>query len=358
MAQKMKKLEGTTVLIKDLRGMIEQARGYVAQAIDSTLVMLYWRIGKRICQDILKHKRAGYGEEIVAALSQQLAADFGRGFSRQNLFKMIQFSEAFPNEEIVSTLSRQLGWSHFSEMLPLKEPLKQEFYAEMARVERWSVRTLRTKIDSMLFERTALSRKPDKLIAQEINTLREEDKLTPDLVFRDPYLLDFLGLKDTYAERDLEAGILREMEAFILELGAGFAFMERQKRITVDNDDYYLDLLFYHRRLHRLIAIELKLGDFKPADKGQMELYLRWLDKHERRENEGTPIGLILCAGKKEETIRLLDMEGSGIRVASYWTEALPKAELERKLHEAVIQAHHRLAQDDSRKHPLEEAKE
>ena len=210
----------------------------------------------------------------------------------------------------------------------------------------------------MLFERTALSRKPDKLIAQKLKTLREEDKLTPDLVFRDPCFLDFLGLKNTYAEKDLEAAILREMEAFILELGVGFAFMERQKRITVDSDDYYLDLLFFHRRLRRLVAIELKLGEFKPADKGQMELYLRWLDKYERREEEDAPIGLILCAGKKEETIRLLDMEGSGIRVAAYWTEALPKAELERKLHEAVIQARHRLAQDESRKHLSEEEKE
>jgi predicted nuclease of restriction endonuclease-like (RecB) superfamily len=271
---------------------------------------------------------------------------------------MIQFAEVFPDEQIVATLSQDLSWSHFVQLFPLKDRLKQEFYAEMARVERWSVRTLRTKMDSMLFERTALSRKPDNLIAQELKALREEDKLTPDLVFRDPYLLDFLGLRDTYAEKDLEAAILREMEAFILELGVGFAFMERQKRITVDGDDYYLDLLFYHRRLRRLVAIELKLGDFKPADKGQMELYLRWLDKYERRDEEDTPIGLILCAGKKEETVRLLDMEGSGIRVASYWTEALPKAELERKLHEAVVLARRRLAQDESRRHLLEEGKE
>ncbi|MFO7687991.1 MAG: PDDEXK nuclease domain-containing protein [Desulfobacterales bacterium] len=176
-------------------------------------------------------------------------------------------------------------------------------------------------------------------------------------MFRDPYLLDFLGLRDTYAEKDLEAAILRDMEAFILELGVGFAFMERQKRITVDGDDYYLDLLFYHRRLRRLVAIELKMGDFKPTDKGQMELYLRWLDKYERREEEETPIGLILCAGKKEETVRLLDMERSGIHVASYWTDALPKAELERKLHEAVVLARRRLSQDENNQHLLGERK-
>jgi predicted nuclease of restriction endonuclease-like (RecB) superfamily len=349
---------GNTALVRDLKKIIQRARLKVAHSIDSALVMLYWRIGRRIQEDILKQKRAAYGEEIVVTLSQQLTTEFGEGFSRYNITRMIQFAEAFPDEQIVATLSQQLGWSHFVQVLPIKDRLKQEFYSEMARVERWSVRTLRNKIDSMLFERTALSRKPDQLIARELKALREEDKLTPDLVFRDPYLLDFLGLKDTYAEADLETAILREMESFVLELGVGFAFMERQKRITVDGDDYYLDLLFYHRRLRRLVAIELKLGDFKPADKGQMELYLRWLDKYERREEEDAPIGLILCAGKKEETVRLLDMEGSGIRVASYWTESLPKAKLERKLHEAVVLARQRLAKDERRQQLLGEGKE
>lgn len=195
----------------------------------------------------------------------------------------------------------------------------------------------------MLFERTALSRKPEKLAEMELKQLREEDKVTPDLIFRDPYLLDFLGLKDTYAEKDLEAAILREMESFILELGVGFAFLERQKRITVGNADYYLDLLFYHRPLRRLVAIELKLEEFKPADKGQMELYLNWLDRYERREGEEKPIGLILCAGKNQETVELLGMEQSGIQVSSYWTEALPKQQLEQKLHEAVRLARARL---------------
>ncbi|MBN1817851.1 MAG: DUF1016 family protein, partial [Sedimentisphaerales bacterium] len=322
------------------------------------LTLLYWHIGRRIRQDILKKKRAAYGQEIIAALGRQLETEFGRGFGEKNLHRMVQFAEVFPDEEIVAALRRQLGWTHFKQLIPIDDPLKREFYAEMCRMERWGTRTLNRKIQSMLFERTALSKKPDKLIARELKSLREEDNLTPDLVFRDPYLLDFLGLRDTYAERDLEAAILREMESFILELGVGFAFMERQKRITVDGDDYYLDLLFYHRRLRRLVAIELKLGEFKPADKGQMELYLRWLDKYERRDEEDAPIGLILCAGKKEETVRLLDMEGSGIRVASYWTESLPRAELERKLHEAVILARRRLGQDESRCHLLDEGKE
>jgi predicted nuclease of restriction endonuclease-like (RecB) superfamily len=323
-------------LFADVRQMILDARASVARAVDTGLATLYWHIGRRIRQDILKEQRAGYGERIVSSLGTQLAGEFGRGYSEKSLRHMTRFAEVFPDFTIVSSLLRQLSWTHCLALIYLDDPIKREFYAEMCRVERWNTRTLAKKIQSMLFERTALSRKPAKLAAMELKQLREEDRLTPDLVFRDPYLLDFLGLKDAYAEKDVEAAILREMEAFILELGVGFAFLERQKRITVDGDDYYLDLLFYHRRLQRLVAIELKLGDFKPSDKGQMELYLRWLDKYERREGEKHPIGLILCAGKKDETVRLLDMEKSGIRVASYWTEALPQKELERKLHDAV----------------------
>ena len=331
-------------LLADVRGLILAAREQVARAVDSGLVTLYWHIGRRVHQDILKEKRAEYGAEIVATLSRQLEAEFGRGFAEKNVRRMVQFAEAFPDERIVATLRRQLGWSHFKEIVPQQDELKRDFYAEMCRIERWSVRTLRKKIGGMLYERTALSKKPDKLIRQELAALREEDKLTPDLVFRDPYVLDFLGLRNTYAEKDLEAAILREMEAFILELGVGFAFLERQKRITVDGEDHYLDLLFYHRHLRRLVAIDLKLGEFKPGDKGQMEFYLRWLDRHERKPGEEAPIGLILCAGQRHETVELLDLEKSGIRVSSYWTEVLPKEQLQKKLHEAVRLVRARLA--------------
>jgi predicted nuclease of restriction endonuclease-like (RecB) superfamily len=333
------------VLLKDLRELIEEARQDVARQVNLALVLLYWRVGKRIHQDILREKRAEYGEEIVPTLSAQLVPEFGEGFSKRNLFRMIRFAEVFTEERIVSTLSRQLGWSHFVEIIPLDDDLKRDFYAEMCRIERWSVRTLRQKISGMLFERTALSKKPEKLIRHELDTLRAEDKLTPDLVFRDPYFLDFLGLKDRYLEKDVEDAIMREMENFILELGIGFTFVARQKRIQVDNDDYYLDLLFYHRGLKRLVAIDLKLGDFKPSDKGQMELYLRWLTKYEQKPGEEAPIGLILCAGKKKETIELLELEKSGIRVASYWTKVLPRELLQKKLHEAILHARNRLAQ-------------
>ena len=332
-----------TVLLADVRGMILQAREAVARAVDSGMTVLYWNVGRRIRQDILGKKRAEYGAKIVSALARQLEMEFGRGFGEKNLRRMIQFAETFPDEKIVAALRRQLGWTHFKAIIAIDDPLKRDFYAEMCRIECWSTRTLEKKIGSMLFERTALSRKPAKLAEMELKQLREEDKVTPDLVFRDPYILDFLGLKDTYAEKDLEAAILREMEAFILELGVGFCFVARQQRMQVDDRDYYLDLLFYHRKLRRLIAIDLKIGQFEAADKGQMELYLGWLKRYACEPDEVKPLGMILCAGKDEEHIALLELQKSGIHVASYWTDALPRKELERKLHEAVRLARARL---------------
>jgi predicted nuclease of restriction endonuclease-like (RecB) superfamily len=229
-----------------------------------------------------------------------------------------------------------LSWTHFIALIPIKEQLQRDFYAEMCRMERWSVRTLRKKIGAMFYERTALSRKPEKLIELELEALRQDDQLTPDLVFRDPYFLDFLGLKEAYQEKDFEAAILRELEMFIMELGAGFSFVARQKRIIVDEDDFYLDLLFYHRDLRRLVVIELKLDKFRPEHKGQMELYLRWLDRYERKQGEESPLGIILCAGKKDERIELLELDRSGIHVAEYLTTLPPKELLRQKLHAAI----------------------
>jgi len=326
-------------LLSDVRGLILATREGVARMVNAALTTLYWEIGTRIRRDVLHEKRAEYGKQIVAALARQLETEFGSGFGARNLFYMVQFAEVFPDQEMVHALRSQLGWTHFRSILRIEDSLKREFYAEMCRMEKWNTRTLDRKIDSMLYERTALSKKPEALIREELEALRAEDRMTPDLVFRDPYLLDFLGLKDTYAEKDLEAAILREMESFILEMGTGFAFVERQKRMIIDAEDHHLDLLFYHRKLRRLVAIELKLGDFKAAHKGQMELYLAWLNRHERGEGEEKPIGLILCAGQKSETIELLDMEKDGIRVASYWTDGLPREQLQQKLHEAVVRA-------------------
>jgi predicted nuclease of restriction endonuclease-like (RecB) superfamily len=331
-------------LLGDIRSLIESAREQTARAVNSALVGLYWHIGKRIREDVLHEQRAGYGEEIVSTLSKQLTAEYGRGFDRRNLFHMVRFAEAFPDEQIVNALRTQLSWTHFRELLPIDDRLKREFYTEMCRLERWSTRTLRQKIDRLLFERTAVAKKPDKLIEQDLASLRDEDRMTPDLVFRDPYFLDFLGLTGQYVEKDMKQAILRELEAFILELGSDFAFVARQKRITVDAEDYYLDLLFYHRRLRRLVAIDLKLGKFQAGDKGQMELYLRWLEKYDTKTGEEPPIGLILCADKTEEHVELLQLDDSGIRVAQYLAELPPQKLLEQKLHESIRRAREKLS--------------
>jgi predicted nuclease of restriction endonuclease-like (RecB) superfamily len=330
-------------LLEDVRSLIQQTRQGVAQAVNAALVLLYWQVGQRIHTAILQQQRATYGEEVISHLAGELTREFGHGFSRPNLFRMVRFAEVFPDREIVSTLSGQLGWSHLVEIIPLPDAVQRDFYAEMCRVERWSVRTLRQKIGGLLYERTALSRKPAELARQELAALRDQDRLTPDLVFRDPYLLDFLGLADTYSESDLEMAILRELESFILELGEGFAFVARQKRMVIDKKDYYLDLLFYHRKLRRLVAVELKLEPFEAAHKGQLELYLRWLEKHEQQPGEESPLGLILCSAKSEEQVELLQLGRSGIHVAAYLTELPPRPVLQRKLHDAVRMARARL---------------
>ncbi len=342
-ASKGKSLPDTLDLVADIRGLIEEARAAVVAAVNAELTMLYWRIGRRIQEESLKGERAEYGEEILATLSQELTRDYGRGFSYSSLTRMIRFFEAYPEEEILATLSQVLSWSHFRELLPLNKSLQRDFYTEMCRVERWSVRTLRKKIGSMLYERTAISKKPEEVARAELDALRSEDRMTPDLVLKDPYFLDFLGLNDRYLEKDLEDAILREMEHFLLELGAGFTFIARQKRIQIDSDDFYIDLLFYNRKLRRLLAIDLKLDDFKPGYKGQMELYLRWLDKHERGPVEDAPLGIILCAGKKREQIELLELGESGIHVAEYLTALPPKELLQRKLHDAIELSRKRL---------------
>jgi predicted nuclease of restriction endonuclease-like (RecB) superfamily len=330
-------------LVHDLGQMIEAARHQVAVAANASLTALYWKVGHRVLTEALEDRRAEYGARIVAALGRQLETRYGRGFGEKSLRHMIRFAEAFPDAEIVSALRRQLSWSHFKQLIYIPHHLKRDFYAEMCRIEGWSTRMLAQKVSGMLYERTALSKNPDDLIRQELAALREKGEVSPALVFQDPYMLDFLGLADTYSEKDLESAILREIERFLLELGAGFAFVERQKRITLDGDDYYIDLLFFHRRMRRLIAIELKIGDFKPADSGQVELYLRWLDQHERQPSEKAPLGIVLCAGKKRETVEYLNLDARGIHVAEYLTELPPREVLEERLRQAIEAAHSRL---------------
>jgi predicted nuclease of restriction endonuclease-like (RecB) superfamily len=327
-----------TALLEDLRSLILSARQRISVVANSTTTLLYWHLGQRLLKENLQNQRAAYGKQILATVSRELTAEFGRGFSYATVNRAIQFSELFPDPEIVSTLSTQLSWSHFMELLPIKEPLARDFYAEMCRIEHWDVRTLRQKIGSMLYQRTALAKRPQSIIAAEISQMRD-GKLTPDIVFRDPYFLDLLGLQGVFSERDLESAILREIEGVLLELGAGFTFVARQKRMSVGRDDFHLDLLFFHRHLRRLVAVELKLEAFQPAHIGQMELYLRWLDKHERVPGEESPIGLILCASTDAEQVELLQLDAKSIRVSEYLTELPPLKILRARLHQAIEHA-------------------
>ena len=330
-------------LLSDLRALIQSARLRLATAVNATYTVLCWQVGHRLLRENLQAGRAAYGKQILATVSQELTAEFGAGFNYTALTRMARFAEWMTDELILATLSQTLSWSHFIELLPIKDPLARDFYAEMCRIERWDVRTLRLKIGGMLFQRTALSKKPQAVISAEIGKLRD-GHMTPDIVFRDPYLLDLLGLKGAYSERDLESAILCEIEGVLLELGSGFAFVARQKRMSVGKDDFHLDLLFFHRHLRRLIAVELKLESFQPAHVGQMELYLRWLDKHERAPGEEAPIGLILCASADAEQVELLELDAKSIRVSEYLTELPPLPLLRARLHQAIEHAREQAA--------------
>ena len=325
-------------LITDLRTLINEARNKVALIVNTEITLLYWHIGKRINEEVLGNQRAEYGKQIVSTVSRQLTEEYGKGFNEKSLHRMMQFAELFPDFQIVAPLARQLSWSHFLMLFPIKDPLSREFYLTMSVSERWTKRTLRNKIDSMLYERTAISSKPEEVIKTELANLRDNEILSPDLVFKSPYFLEFTGLKGVYSEKSLEDSLLVHIEHFILELGVGFTFVERQKRMIIDGEDFYLDLLFYHRKLRRLVAIELKLGKFKAAYKGQMELYLRWLEKHEMEVGEESPIGLLLCTEGSEEQIELLQLDQTGIRVAQYMTELPSRALLHQQLQKIVAE--------------------
>jgi len=328
----MKRISDPIKLFESIRNIIEESRKRVAFTVNSELTVLYWKVGQLIAENILNKSRAGYGEEIIENLSKSLLNHFGKGWSKQQLWNCIRTAEIFADEKILYALSRELSWTHIRILIFIDNDVKREFYMQMCRIEKWSTRQLSERIDSMLFERTAISKKPDKLVHQELTELSNKNKLTPDLVFKDPYFLDFLGLTDTFSEKDLESAIIVSIQQFLLELGCDFAFVARQKRIVIDNEDHFIDLLFFHRALNRLIAIDLKIGKFKAAYKGQMELYLKWIDKYERKVNEDTPLGLILCSELSPEKIELLELNNGQIRVASYLTTLPSKEILNQKL--------------------------
>ena len=338
-----KDLKPNQPLLSDIKTLIEESKQQVAVTVNATMSMLYWNIGHKINEEILGTKRAEYGKQIVSTLSRQLKTEYGDSFSEKNLRRMMQFAEIFSDKSIVVSLIRQLTWTHLLAVIPMNDPLKRMFYIEMCKIEKWSVRTFRERINSMLYERTAISKKPEETIKHELELLKNTQQITPDLVFRDPYFLDFLGLKDTYSEKDLESAIVAEVQRFITELGSDFAFMARQKRLMIDSKDYYIDLLFYHRRLKCLIAIDLKIGEFDAAHKGEMELYLAYLEKHEAMEGENPPIGLILCTGKSPEHIELMQLHKSNIKVADYFSILPSKEILLDRLHKAIAIAQNNL---------------
>ena len=332
-------------LIQDLRQIIEQARGHVAATANYELTMMYWHIGERINREVLDNKRAEYGRQIVSQVATQLQEEYGKkGFETRSIRRMMQFAQEFPDEQIVSQAATQLTWSHFVEVLPLKDDLQREFYITMAVSGKWGRDRLRKEIDGMLFERTAISGKPDEFIKKELSTLRDDNVMSPDLVFKSPYFLEFTGLKGFYSEKTLEDCLLAHLEQFIIELGNGFSFVARQKRMIIDGEDFYLDLLFYHRRLHRLIAIDLKKGRFKAEYKGQMELYLRWLEANEMEPGEEQPLGLLLCTEGSEEQIELLQLDKAGIKVAQYLTELPPRHVLMQQIQKSLEAAKARFA--------------
>ncbi len=326
-------------LLDELVTIIEKTKTQVISHANSSLTIMFWHVGKRILTHNLQNKRADYGKQIVVTVSRELFIKFGRNYEEKNLRRMIQFAEKYPDVDNVVTLSRHLSWSHFLTLIPLKDQNARDFYGKLAYGSLFGVRELRKQIEKNVYERT-----------KNADIQLFDSKVIEKGVFKDPYLFDFLELKDDYLENDLETAILKELELFILELGNGFTFVERQKRMIIDGDDHNLDLLFYHRKLKKLVAIELKINKFKAKYKGQMELYLKWLDKYEKQEGEQTPIGLILCAVASKEQIELLEIHKDGIMVAEYWTELLPKEILEAKLHEALIEARERIERKKERK--------
>jgi predicted nuclease of restriction endonuclease-like (RecB) superfamily len=312
---------------------IIEKRKYKAQvAANSEVTMMFWEVGQYVNSVILKAKRAAYGKQIVATLSQQLVEKYGNTYEITNLRRMMRFAENFKDSSIVATLSPQLSWSHIVELLPLKSDEARIYYAQCIVERRLGVRELRKQIAGKAFER------------REIADLQlSKDSKVPFNIFKDPYLLDVLDLKENYLEADLQKAIIRDIEAFILEFGHGFAFVESQKRMPIGEEVAILDLLFYNRILKRLVAVELKIGSFEASYKGQMELYLAWLDQYERQDGECPPVGIILCAAANREKVDMLKMDKAGIAVAEYWTELPPKEEFEKKIISIMEEAKERL---------------
>lgn len=340
-------LPESTALFNDVCLIIDEARRHVATYVNVEAVMLKWHVGKRIKEDVLFNQRAEYGKEILKTLSEKLTEKYGAGWGLKSLQHCLRAAYTFSEDDIAYALRIQLSWTHLRSLMFMEDTLERQFYMEMCRIEHWDTRTLDEKIDSQLYQRTAISQRPEEVIKRELDELRDADMLNPDIVFRSTYFLDMLGLPDVFSEKDLENSILNQLLEFIKELGSDFTFVDRQKRITVDSEDYFIDLLFFHRGLRRLVAIDLKLGKFKPAYEGQMRLYLRYLNKNDRKPWEEEPIGLILCSEGNTEHIQyfMLDAD-SDIRVAQYYTDLPSKEILADRLQRAIAIAREHQAEN------------
>ena len=364
-------------MLPEIRSLIEAARHRAVTAANLAMVALYWNIGRVITRDLQQNaKRAGYGERLLERLAAELAREYGPGYSISNLWDMRRFyaifqipqpvagelpSVANPQpaavesgpkslpemvERIHQTVSDELGerlaidftshfhlgWSHYRILLGVGNTQQRRFYFERACVERWSKRELQRQIAGALFERVALSSDTRALVKLEQKKGPTEIADYRD-AFKDPYLLDFLGLTGAYSEKDFEAAIISNLQQFLTELGSDFCFIRRQYPMRIDDEDYYLDLLFYHRTLRCLVAVDLKIGPFVAADKGQMDLYLSWLKRHEWREHENEPVGLILCTSKKRQHVELLLAHGPHkLQVSEYLTKLPDRKVLEERL--------------------------
>jgi predicted nuclease of restriction endonuclease-like (RecB) superfamily len=309
----------TDHLYEGVTDIIDNARTQVSVYVNAHASMTFWIVGKYIIDDMEYRTYSAYGQKILATLSQRLMARYGRGYSYSALTRMMKVARLYNDREMFATLSQTLTWSHFLELITIKDDTKRLFYQQMGIVQHWSVTQLRDKQDEMAYERSLIAVKPNDEIVKKLENISPQHT-DPDVVLKSSYILDFLGLSGFYSEEELESAIAKQLENFILELGQGFAFLERQKRFTIDGTDYYLDLLFYHRKLKCLVAIDLKLGKFKPQFKGQMELYLKYLQKYDMQSDENPPIGLLLCSEGNTEHIELLMLDEENIKVGQYLT--------------------------------------
>ena len=341
-------------LYNDLCGIIDDVRGRIATYVNTGICLTNWYVGKRIKEDVLYNQRADYGKQVLKNIAKQLVNKYGSGWGYEKLKHCVRSAYLFSEDEIRYATSTQLNWTHLRILMAVSDNLARQFYMEMCNIERWSTRTLEEKIDEQLYERTAISRRPEEVIKQELQKVRETHAVVPDLVFRSSYFLDMLGLPDMFSEEELETAVLNQVEEFMHELGSDFTLVERQKRITVDAVDYKMDLVFFHRTLRRFVVVDLKLGKFKPSYEGQMLLYLRYLNKNERHDWEESPIGIILCSEGNTEHIEYLMLdESSPIKVAQYYTQLPDKKILAERLQRAIAiakeyQAEKKLNQEKS----------